>query len=196
VPKGHTSNVVTRSAQCKHIECNVTFMATQPANRRPLAYCSDSCRIAEEQHRARQTYREKNRKTRKCSECGHPFIGRTNANKYCGNSCKRKSENARVRINARMRKYGMTRETAVRVDNHPFCDLCGTPFSISNWPVVDHDHKTGMVRGILHNTCNLAIGFLQDDAGRALSVVDYLSGTRSWTAGAIDLDDRSKGDVS
>ncbi len=39
---------------------------------------------------------------------------------------------------------------------------------------VDHDHKTGRVRGLLCRTCNWAVGFLYDDKGLALSVARYL----------------------
>ncbi len=39
---------------------------------------------------------------------------------------------------------------------------------------VDHDHKTGMIRGLLCTRCNLAVGFLQNDADRADSVARYL----------------------
>jgi hypothetical protein len=44
------------------------------------------------------------------------------------------------------------------------CALCGGLFSIENRnPCIDHDHKTGIVRGILHNKCNRALGLLRDD---------------------------------
>jgi hypothetical protein len=39
---------------------------------------------------------------------------------------------------------------------------------------VDHNHATGQVRGLLCSWCNLAIGYLRDDALRAHSVMVYL----------------------
>jgi len=40
---------------------------------------------------------------------------------------------------------------------------------------VDHDHETEEVRGLLCRSCNLGIGFLQDDAGLVASALDYLT---------------------
>lgn len=47
---------------------------------------------------------------------------------------------------------------------------------------IDHDPKTGVVRGLLCNPCNQAIGFLQDDPDlmrRAADYVEEASATRS-----------------
>lgn len=40
--------------------------------------------------------------------------------------------------------------------------------------VVDHDHKTKVVRGLLCSPCNLAIGMLADSPIRARQIADYL----------------------
>lgn len=40
--------------------------------------------------------------------------------------------------------------------------------------VVDHDHITGVVRGLVHNDCNRAIGLLQDNPDVIKKVADYL----------------------
>ncbi len=39
---------------------------------------------------------------------------------------------------------------------------------------VDHDHKTGRVRGLLCRACNLAAGYLKDCPGRARRLAAYL----------------------
>jgi hypothetical protein len=40
---------------------------------------------------------------------------------------------------------------------------------------VDHDHKTGKVRGLLCNRCNAAIGLMKDDSWRLARAIMYLS---------------------
>jgi hypothetical protein len=38
------------------------------------------------------------------------------------------------------------------------CVICGNPAT-----VVDHDHRTGHIRGALCHTCNAGLGFFRDD---------------------------------
>lgn len=40
--------------------------------------------------------------------------------------------------------------------------------------VVDHDHKTGKVRGLLCSSCNKALGFLKDNTGLLERAIGYL----------------------
>jgi len=42
-------------------------------------------------------------------------------------------------------------------------------------PHVDHDHQTGAIRGILCNSCNLAIGMLQDSPDIVQAALTYLT---------------------
>lgn len=39
---------------------------------------------------------------------------------------------------------------------------------------VDHDHRTGRIRGLLCGSCNRAAGLLADSAERAVSLALYL----------------------
>ena len=52
------------------------------------------------------------------------------------------------------------------------CKKCGIekPFL-----VVDHDHETGKVRGLLCNRCNLATGLFEDSTINLRSAVRYLN---------------------
>jgi hypothetical protein len=46
---------------------------------------------------------------------------------------------------------------------------------------VDHDHRTGEVRGLLCNACNTAIGLFEEDRARISSALSYLEGSQNAT---------------
>jgi hypothetical protein len=50
------------------------------------------------------------------------------------------------------------------------CQICGTNRKIC----VDHDHKTGNLRGVLCNRCNFGIGYFRDDPGLTDQASVYL----------------------
>lgn len=56
------------------------------------------------------------------------------------------------------------------------CGICGTndPKGKFNTFVVDHNHKTGKVRGLLCNRCNLVLGLLKDDIDVIGNILEYL----------------------
>ena len=65
-------------------------------------------------------------------------------------------------------RYGITAETYDRMvaERGNRCDVCGEPPSSENtrahWRgklCIDHCHDTGVVRGLLCNDCNLAVGY-------------------------------------
>lgn len=60
------------------------------------------------------------------------------------------------------KKYGLSvlEYTAMLDAQGGVCKICG---KTANPLEVDHDHKTGAVRGLLCLSCNLAVGFMQDD---------------------------------
>jgi len=57
-------------------------------------------------------------------------------------------------------KFGLSLERfdEMLVEQNGRCAICGSPFLNSPYdPAVDHDHKTGLVRGLLHHICNLRL---------------------------------------
>lgn len=75
-----------------------------------------------------------------------------------------------------LRKYGLTEEDwqALLDFQGNRCPLCGKPFTRRRPPVVEHDHKTGHVRGAAHAGCNYRLGLLHDDLDFAQRVSNYL----------------------
>ncbi len=64
-----------------------------------------------------------------------------------------------------VRKYGITTDqlNEMLVKQHHKCALCGEPFVGQRYVFfVDHDHRTGEVRGILHSKCNGMLGVVEN----------------------------------
>lgn len=59
------------------------------------------------------------------------------------------------------------------------CAICSNPETDTHKGkikrlAVDHDHKTGKIRGLLCGNCNRAIGMIKENQSIALSIVKYL----------------------
>jgi len=76
------------------------------------------------------------------------------------------------------RLYGLSRDDVRRMvlEQGGVCDLCQLPIPPESGPdtVVDHDHETGRVRGILHKLCNLGIGAFGDSIQKIRQAEKYL----------------------
>jgi len=79
-------------------------------------------------------------------------------------------------------KYGMTIDDyeRLRKKQKDRCAVCGGVMKFSgplyaDRAVIDHDHESGQVRGILHNRCNLLLGNFKDDVKILRSAIKYLT---------------------
>lgn len=128
-----------------------------------------------------------------CSTCGtdkpltdyykHP-TGKDGYTATC-KSCKRGYENRNYDPHARRERtlkegYGLTLADydAMLVEQGSCCAICGTgdPGHNSGRFVVDHDHTTGDVRGLLCCSCNLMLGKAYDNVSILKSAINYLNG--------------------
>lgn len=74
-------------------------------------------------------------------------------------------------------KYGLTLADydALRQRQENRCGSCGDEFKPGlNRVSVDHCHKTGVVRGLLCNNCNLGIGRFKDSPRRLRLAAQYM----------------------
>ncbi|WP_460458771.1 endonuclease VII domain-containing protein [Angustibacter peucedani] len=76
------------------------------------------------------------------------------------------------------RRYGLTAEDveSMRAEQRGLCAICRRV--LGPGAHVDHDHRTGAVRGLLCFTCNVGLGNFKDDPGRLEQAARYLREVR------------------
>jgi hypothetical protein len=131
-----------------------------------------------------------------CSKCGrtkpasafNKNKSRTTGHESECRRCRKDRENTpEARENKRfaslLRKYGITKQeyTDRFIAQSGFCGICGemerrvNEFGEPLPLVVDHNHSSGKVRGLLCHDCNKAIGLLKDNWAIANSACLYLA---------------------
>ncbi len=133
-------------------------------------------------------YRRKRRGVegaRHCAQCGTPIADRAHGRrKYCSKTCLDRAISVEARESHRdtwlRRKYGISEDEyneRLRTQRGK-CMICGSkdPRGRSNsiYFQVDHDHKTGAVRGLLCAPCNVGLGSFGDDIKRLEKAIEYL----------------------
>jgi len=70
-------------------------------------------------------------------------------------------------------RYGLTLEDygALVFQQRGLCKACGY---LDHNLVVDHNHNTGAVRGLLCNQCNTSLGLLKEDPKRMHDLIKYI----------------------
>lgn len=120
--------------------------------------------------------------------------GRTNTCKLC--SCKRKLEwkhsptgrpksiAAKIRYNdsnarklaSRRRHLRISYDISVEeyeqmcLNQNNMCSICSSVGEL----VIDHNHATGVIRGLLCRQCNVSIGLLKENVNMIRNAADYL----------------------
>lgn len=126
-----------------------------------------------EQHRAKISLANKGKKRAAVHErvcpCGASFKSGAHNARFCSTKCKR-SLSGHGLVHAPSFSHFQKR-----------CAVCGVEDDL----VGDHDHQTGLARGILCRPCNLAIGNMKDDPRRLRSAADYLEAHLSQRVDAV-----------
>ena len=140
---------------------------------------------------------------KKCSKCGkHKSLdefnnrsassdGKTSQCRLCLNT---KAMHIRATKPHRTRRYNLKSRFNISVDDYNkmflkqrgVCKICSNPETDKDsngklkWLVVDHNHKTGDVRGLLCSACNKGIGLLGDSTKVLENAIRYLKERGSY----------------
>jgi hypothetical protein len=76
-------------------------------------------------------------------------------------------------------RYGIDEETYEKMlaEQAHVCRICSSPPSALKRLCVDHCHRTGKIRGLLCDRCNVAIGLFGDSEELLVRTAAYLAGT-------------------
>jgi len=74
------------------------------------------------------------------------------------------------------KRYGISQDQfdKMLVDQNNMCKICGNEFKIIKDAHIDHCHNRNIVRGILCNGCNIAIGQFYDNTDIMDNAIKYL----------------------
>jgi len=88
----------------------------------------------------------------------------------------KESINERTRNHHFIHRYGISKEKADKLVEQCCgkCQICGVSLSESNPPHIDHNHETGVVRGILCRCCNSGLGLFKDSPDFLNLAIRYL----------------------
>ena len=89
-------------------------------------------------------------------------------------AARKKISAPRERRSRYKRLYGITLEqyAELLIVQGGLCAICGKPDD-NRLLSVDHNHKTGQVRGLLCSDCNLGVGSLLDTPNTAKALINY-----------------------
>lgn len=148
-----------------------------------IAYCDEhkhytkGCEACRERYnaRARAVYNKSERALKQSTEWrkAHPEKVKLSSH----NSFLKHREAYKARRIERV--YGLSKEEylALLKKQNNSCAICKNLFKAYGEPQVDHNHKTGKVRGLLCNKCNVLLGLASDNPAFLQAALDYIMTT-------------------
>ncbi|WML79167.1 endonuclease VII domain-containing protein [Streptomyces sp. VNUA74] len=148
------------------------------------AFCKNCLNVARRRRRSEkpeqekatyQAWQESNKEKITSQRAAYRQANKDKLNEY--NREWRKRNKDRVPGYYMKHTYGITREQyAVMLDQQGgVCAICKQECRVHARLSVDHCHRTNVVRGLLCQSCNTALGHLEDDPSRLLAAIAYLT---------------------
>jgi len=99
----------------------------------------------------------------------------------------------RIKEQNLLRRYGFSvaEYDEMLAKQNGCCALCGCAPSVDKALGVDHDHVTGVIRGLLCDPCNKALGLLRDDPALMVRAAEYVRRSRRDDPDMPDLGERN-----
>lgn len=142
------------------------------------SYCNKCMRVRNKAYRSTEAAKQKEQEWR---DANREKLRERSREWAKANPRPRRSTPEKDRASSIRRKYGLSPEDfqAKLQSQGGLCAICGNtlilpPDKGSRLVVVDHDHQTGAVRGLLCRLCNVGIGSLGDDITVIEAAVAYL----------------------
>ena len=110
----------------------------------------------------RISYINQENQTAMCAECGPVGVTQRSSGLWVCKTAKREQRGKR--------SHGLTDIEADEMRADQCCEICGSTERL----MVDHDHTTMVVRGVLCGWCNTALGMMKDDPVRLRKAAEYL----------------------
>ncbi len=138
--------------------------------------CS-KCKIEKDINNFHFNSKEEGTRKSKCKDCQAKYIQSYKAKnpdkvKDIWRKASRKYINYDIRRNKTLKKYGLDLQSYNNLfdKQNGGCKICGDKVNLC----VDHNHKTGKIRGLLCNGCNRGIGFMKENISNLEKAILYL----------------------
>jgi len=177
-----------RCPQCGILKSTDEFYTNNNSNDRLTSQCKECLRLY--QNKTNRTIRKREDieylpKEKNCPTCGKVkrqfefYLHKTNLDGLRGQciDCEKEYRTTNGKYIKLETKFGLTKYQYQKIleSQGGVCAMCGcTSKEEGRALVVDHDHKTDKIRGILCNKCNLAVGLLRDSSKLMRDGADYL----------------------
>ena len=124
----------------------------------------------------------------KCAKCDELFLKNASNQKYCSYKCFNAVRVIKKKLKSnykeKVRQYNLKKSFGITpaeydkklAEQENKCAICGMVYegSMRKRFAVDHDHTTGLIRGLLCSGCNTGIGGLGDSVELLEKAIKYL----------------------